>query len=78
MTQINPNSQVKRFSFWSFPKKIENPKDSTSIDYILSTRINPDVYYFELKNEYADENTDLIEFIKGSKLTFFKHGGIII
>src|SRR5690606_7909924 len=76
--QINPNPQTKRFSFWSFPKRIENPVDSTSVDYILSTRVNPDVYYFELENTNADENTELIEFIKGAELSFFKYGGIIL
>lgn len=78
LSQINPNPQTKRFSFWTFPKRIENPTDSTSIDYILSTRINPDVYYFELENLNADTDMDLIEFIKGAHLTFFKYGGIII
>ncbi len=78
LSQINPNYQVKRFSFCSFPKRILNPIDSTSVDFILSTRVNPDVYYFELENKNADENTHLVEFIKGSELTFFKYGGIII
>lgn len=78
LSQINPNPQTKRFSFWTFPKRIENPADSMSVDYILSTRVNPVVYYFELVNSDADADMDLTEFIKGANLTFFKYGGIII
>ncbi len=78
LSQINPNPQIKRFSFWTIPKRIENPVDSTSVDYILSTRVNPDVYYFELENSEADANMDFTEFLKGAHLTFFKYGGIII
>jgi|SRR5690606_5230281 len=78
LSPINPNPQTKRFSFWTFPKRIENPADSTSIDYILSTRVNPDVYYFELVNLDADADMDFTEFLKGARLTFFKYGGIIL
>ena len=75
---INPNPQTRRFYFWSFPKRIENPIDKNSVDYILSTRVNPDEYILELENKNANEKTLLPDFIDGAILTYIKHRGIIL
>lgn len=76
---LNPNPQTKRFKFWTFPKKIEiTEENKNSLDVILSNRINPDEYYFELYNENASEDTNLEEFIDNATLTFFAYGGGII
>lgn len=69
LTSINPDSQTKRFSFWVFPEKTNNP--STNI-------LNPFEYYIELKNNNANSNTSLKEFIKGAYLSFIIFGTIVI
>ena len=59
---LNNDSKIKRFRFWSFQLGMANPQ----------------VYYFELTNESATNNTSLKDFIKNSKLTFVKSGHIIL
>lgn len=59
---LNPNEQIKRFSFWLFNKGSMNPTE----------------YYFELENKEATDKTTLSEFIKNSILTFIYKGTIII
>lgn len=73
---LNPNSQTKRFKFWIFPTKTNS--NLTDFEKLLSSRVNPDEYYFELTNENANENTNYEDFIKGAKLTFLIFGTIII
>ncbi len=73
---LNPNSQTKRFKFWIFPTKVNS--EQTDFEKLLSSRINPDEYYFELTNENANENTSYEDFISGAKLTFLTFGTIII
>lgn len=64
LTFLNKNKSptIKRFRFWSF----------------WSGMANPQVYYFEITNENANDNTTINEFIKNSKLTFLKSGHIIL
>lgn len=52
----------KRFRFWLYTKGM----------------LNPTVCFFELTNKQATDKTDILNFIKGSTLTFFKEGWIII
>lgn len=59
---VSNGSACKRFSLWLFRKWLANPQ----------------VYYFELTNETAVTVTGLKEFIKGSRLTYFNPGGIIL
>lgn len=59
---VDNGHTFKRFSFWLFRKWLANPQ----------------VYYVELTNEKATSTTDLRNFIKGSQLTYFRPGGIII
>jgi hypothetical protein len=59
---VNNGPTYKRFSLWLFRKWLANPQ----------------VYYFELTNEKATITTNLKDFIKGSQLTYFRPGGIII
>ena len=59
---VNDNPQYKRFSFWLFRKWL----------------LNPQVYYIELTNDKSTPETDLREFNKGARLTYFKPGSIII
>ncbi|WP_223608114.1 hypothetical protein [Chryseobacterium sp. OSA05B] len=73
---LSTNSQTKRFKFWIFPQNNNAKKDS--VEYVLRGKVNPDEYYFELRNENADENTSFKEFVEGAKLTYFAYGGIII
>lgn len=59
---VNDKPQYKRFSFWLFRKWLANPQ----------------VYYIELTNNKSIPSTDLREFIKGARLTYFRPGSIII
>jgi hypothetical protein len=59
---VDNGPTYKRFSFWLFRKWLANPQ----------------VYYFELTNEKANWTTGLKDFIKGSQLTYFRPGGIIL
>ncbi|WP_224996864.1 hypothetical protein [Cesiribacter sp. SM1] len=59
---LSDSPTVKRFRFWLY-----HPN-----------RANPQVYFFELTNEKADENTDIKAFIEGASLTFVKDGWIIL
>ena len=59
---LSDSPTVKRFRFWLY-----HPN-----------RANPQVYFFELTNEKADENTDIKTFIEGASLTFVKDGWIIL
>jgi hypothetical protein len=77
LSLLNPNPQTKRFKFWIFP--IQNQKvNSSELEKMLSNRINPSEYYFELQNKFADENTSFEDFIKGANLIFLIFGTIII
>ncbi|MEN2436789.1 hypothetical protein AAH994_15330 [Weeksellaceae bacterium A-14] len=65
----NQNPKIKRFKFWIYLPKTNNP---------LTNRINPDEYYFELYNENATEKTNFDEFLKNAKLTFIKFKTIVL
>lgn len=73
----NQNPQIKRFTFWIFPAQNQNP-NASNFEKMLTNRINPDEYYFELQNENATENMSYEDFVKNAKLIFLKHTGIII
>lgn len=53
---LNNSSVVKRFRFLLWRPGLANPM----------------LYFFELTNDNADRKTELLDFIKGSRLTFFK------
>ena len=59
---LKTSPKVKRFRFWLFSKKTANPT----------------VYFLEITNEQATEETDIETFIANGKLTFLKSGWIII
>jgi len=59
---LKTSPKIKRFRFWSFRPGFANPQ----------------VYYFELTNEAANEKTSFENFIKNSNLTFIKSGHIVI
>ncbi|TXK48705.1 hypothetical protein FVR03_07530 [Pontibacter qinzhouensis] len=59
---LSSTPKVKRFRFW-----LSLPKSA-----------NPNVYLFELTNNNATKQTDLITFIQNAKLTFLKEGWLII
>ena len=69
LSLLNPNSQTRRFKFWIYYSNSKNP---------LLNSVNPHEYYFELQNKNADENTNLLDFIKGAELTFMTFGTIVI
>lgn len=75
LSLLNPNPQTKRFKFWIFPIQNQN---SSELEKKLANRVNPSEYYFELQNNYANENTSFEDFIKNAKLTFLIFGTIII
>jgi hypothetical protein len=55
---LSNNPKYKRFKFSSHRKGF----------------LNPTIYFFELTNKSATKNTDILTFINGSTLTFFKDG----
>jgi hypothetical protein len=59
---LNNTPFEKKFKFWLFIKGIAP---------------HPTVYLLELTNENATEDTDIVTFIKNSKLTFFKKGWLV-
>lgn len=59
---LNYYPKVKRFKFWLYMKGVANPT----------------VYFIELTNENAKAETDIENFINGSKLTFFVKGWMIL
>ena len=69
LKSIHPDYKTKRFKFWIYYPKTNNP---------LTNRINPDEYYFELQNEKGNAKTEYDEFIKGARLTFIKFNTIVI
>lgn len=71
---LNPNPQTKRFSFIVFRKDLEI--GGNDLMKTIIGEANPDVYYFEIQNKKADENTSFKDFIKDSNLTYLGHGGI--
>lgn len=73
---LNPNSHTKRFSFIVFRNNLEI--GGNDLMKSLIGNANPDVYYFEIQNIKADENTSFEDFVKGATLTYIGHGGIII
>jgi hypothetical protein len=62
VNNVNNSPTSRRFKFWLFTKGMANPK----------------VFFIELTNELATENTNLETFISNSKLTFAKGGWMII
>lgn len=73
---LNPNPQTKRFSFMVFRNNLEI--GGNDLMKSLIGNANPDVYYFEIQNKKADENTSFEDFVKDAILTYVGHGGIII
>ncbi len=59
---LSKSPKIKRFRFLVFRPKMSNPQ----------------VYFFELTNERANDYTDWDSFIINAKLTFVKEGWIII
>ncbi|SFB29206.1 hypothetical protein SAMN05660845_2443 [Flavobacterium swingsii] len=59
---LSNSPKIKRFRFWSFRHGFANPQ----------------VYFFELINEKADNKTSIEKFIKNAKLTYFKAGHMVI
>jgi len=66
LTFLSDSPKVKRFQFWLFSKFGDV--------YMM----NPNVYFFELTNEAANEETDLKSFIENAKLTFIRYAWTII
>ena len=62
LSRLNPDSKTRRFVFWLYQRGMANPTEC----------------YFELYNNKATKNMTLEEFVKGSKLTFYHRGTIII
>lgn len=62
LEKINPDAQTRRFSFWLFSKLFLNPTE----------------WYIELYNKNATKETPLADFFKGSVMTFYYAGTIII
>ena len=62
LEKLNPNPQTKRFKFWVMRIGVANPTE----------------YYIELYNEKAKKETELDEFIKNSKMSFYYKGTLII
>ena len=59
---IEKSLQQRRFKFLLYQKSLSNPT----------------VCFFELTNRHATQKTTLTEFIRDTKLTFFKQGWIMI
>ncbi|MBO6185448.1 MAG: hypothetical protein J6O88_12295 [Chryseobacterium sp.] len=76
LSLLNPNSQTKRFSIIVFKHNIP----TTGNDFIdrLNSSLNPDIYFFEIHNKKADENTSFDDFVKNAILTYLGHGGILL
>lgn len=76
LSLLNPNPQTKRFSIIVFKHNIP----STGNDLIdrLNSSLNPDIYFFEIQNKKADENTSFEDFVKNANLTYLGHGGILL
>lgn len=62
LTFLNPSDKVMRFKLY-----LSRPG-----------LMNPSMYVFELTNDTATKTTDLVSFIKGARLTFFKFVSILI
>lgn len=60
--RLNPNSKTRRFVFWLYQKGMLNPTEC----------------YFELYNDKGRRRMKIAEFVKGSKVTFYHRGTIII
>jgi len=58
---LSTTPTIKRFRFWEYRKWSANPQ----------------VYFIELTNTFANTSTDLASFINGATLTFVKQGWII-
>jgi hypothetical protein len=61
-TFLSNSPKIKRFKFWLYTKGL----------------LNPTVYFIELTNNKATKNSSLIDFFKGSRLTFAKKAWLII
>lgn len=71
---LNPNYQTKRFSFIVFKKELGI--EDNDLTKTLIGKANPYIYYFEIQNKKADENTSFEDFVKDASLTYLGHGGI--
>jgi len=59
---LNPSDKIKRFKLYLSRPGV----------------MNPSMYVFELTNDTANKTTDLVSFINGARLTFFKFVSILI
>ena len=73
---LNPNPQTKRFSFIVFRNNVQI--GGNELTQTLVGSLNPDIYFFEIQNKKADENTSFEDFIKDANLTYLGHGGILL
>jgi hypothetical protein len=62
LERLNPNLKTKRYLFWLYQRGMANPTEC----------------YFEIYNSRAAKNMTFEEFVKGSRLTFYHKGTIII
>lgn len=62
LDKLNPNPQTKRFKFWVMSSGASNLTE----------------YYIELYNEKAIKETEMDEFIKNSKMSFYYKGTLIL
>lgn len=62
LTFLNPSGKIKRFKLY-----LSRPG-----------LMNPSMYVFELTNDTATKTTDLVSFINGARLTFFRFVSILI
>jgi hypothetical protein len=62
LERLNPNFKTKRYLFWLYQRGMANPTEC----------------YFEIHNSRATKNMTFEEFVKGSRVTFYHKGTIII
>jgi hypothetical protein len=62
LEKLNPNLKTKRFKFWVWRIGSANPTE----------------YYIEFYNDKATKETNFIEFIENSKMSFYYKGTVII
>lgn len=76
LSLLNPNPQTKRFSIIVFKHNI--PTTGNDLIDKLNAGLNPDIYFFEIQNKKADENTSFEDFVKDANLTYLGYGGILL
>lgn len=62
LERLNPNLKTKRYLFWLYQRGMANPTEC----------------YFEIYNSRATKNMLFKEFVKGSRVTYYHKGTIII